>query len=151
MTHSHDGPVYPALARRQDGQEAWLVVSDAPTTVKTCETGGWRFAIAENFWDDQAHGVQLESSLLRSAAALERLCLVLAISTRSLVSQGVEVLNQGTRRWVDPHKFRGQSSLKIGWHGVTCALTSGYELNTRVSLPADADPEPAMASKRLDQ
>jgi hypothetical protein len=72
MPHSHDGPVYPALARRQDGQEAWLVVSDAPTTVKTCEADGWRVAIAENFWDDQAHGVQLESSLLRSAAALER-------------------------------------------------------------------------------
>jgi hypothetical protein len=103
MTHSHDGPVHLASARRQDGQEERLVVSDEPTTVKTCEEYGLRFDIAEHCLDDQSNGFQLESSLIRSAAALERLCLVLAISTLSLVSQGVEVLNQGKRRWVDPH------------------------------------------------
>jgi hypothetical protein len=35
----------------------------------------------ENFFDDQSHGFQLESSLIRSANALERLGCVLAIST----------------------------------------------------------------------
>jgi hypothetical protein len=151
ITHGHYGPVHLALAQRQDGQEEWLVVSDEPTTVKTFEEYGLRFDIEENFLDDKSNGFQLESSLIRSAAALERLCLVLAISTLYLVSQGVEVLNQGKRRWVDPHWFRGQSYLKIGWHWVTCALTRGYELITRVYLPADADPEPAMASKRQYQ
>lgn len=110
-----------------------------------------RCDIEENFLDDTAKGFQLESSLIRSAAALERLCLVRGITTLYLVSQGVEVRNQGKRRWVDPHWFRGQSYLKIGWHWVTCALTRGYELITRVYLPADADPEPAMASKRQYQ
>lgn len=151
ITHSHYGPVHLALARRQDGQEEWLVVSDEPTTMKTFEEYGLRFDIEENFLDDKSNGFQLESSLIRSAVALERLCLVLAISTLYLVSQGVEVLNQGKRRWVDPHWFRGQSYLKIGWHWITCALTRGYELSTRVYLPADADPEPAMASKRQYQ
>jgi Transposase DDE domain len=151
ITRSHYGPVHLALARRQDGQEEWLVVSDEPTTVQTFEAYGLRFDIEETFLDDKANGFQLESSLIRSAAALERLCLVLAITTLYLVSQGVEVLNQGKRRWVDPHWFRGQSYLKIGWHWVTCALTRGYELITRVYLPADADPEPAMASKRQYQ
>jgi hypothetical protein len=151
ITHSRYGPVPLAVARRQDGQEAWLVVSDEPTTVKTFEEDRLRFDIEENFLDDKSNGFQLESSLIRSAVALERLCLVLAITTLYLVAQGVEVRTQGKRRWVDPHWFRGQSYLKIGWHWVTCALTRGYELITRVHLPAGADPEPAMASKRQFQ
>jgi Transposase DDE domain len=105
ITHRHDGPVHLALARRQDGQEEWLVISDEPTTVKTFEEYGLRFDIEEHFLDDKSNCFQLESSLIRSAAALERLCLVLAISTLYLVSQGVEVLHHGKRRWVDPPCF----------------------------------------------
>jgi hypothetical protein len=147
MTKNRYGPVHLALARRNDGKEYWLVVSDEPTGLKTFEESGWRFDIEENFLDDKSNGFQLESSLIRSVEALERLCLVLAITTLYLVSQGVEVVKQGRRRWVDPHWFRGQSYLKIGWHWVTCALSRGYELVTRVYLSAEADPEPAMASK----
>jgi hypothetical protein len=94
MTHRHDGPGHLAWARRQDGQEEWLVGSDEPTIVKTFEAYGWRVDIEENFLDDTSNGFQLESSLSRSR---------------------------------------------------------GYELVTRVYLPADADPEPAMASKRQYQ
>jgi hypothetical protein len=151
MTRSHYGPVHLALARRQDGKDKWLVVSDEPTTVKTFEEYGLRFDIEENFLDDKSNGFQLESSLIRSAAALERLCLVLAIATLYLVAQGVEVVNQGKRRWVDPHWFRGQSYLKIGWTWVTAALSRGYDLVTRVYLSAEADPQPAMASKKQYQ
>jgi len=100
---------------------------------------------------DQANGFQLESSLIRSAQAWERLCLVLALTTLSRVSQGTEVVTQGHRRWVDPHGFRGQSYLKIGWKWVERALSRGYELVTRLHLSAEADPEPAMASKRQAQ
>jgi hypothetical protein len=97
--------------------------------------------------DDQSNGFQLESSLIRSAAALERLCLVLALTTLYLVAQGTEVVPQGKRRWVDPHGFRGQSYLKIGWHWITLALSRGYKLVTRMHLAGGADPDPAMASK----
>ena len=100
--------------------------------VKPFEEYGWRFDIEANFLDDKSHGFQLESSWIRSAAALERLCLVLAITTLYLDAQGTEVVQQGKRRWVDPHWFRGQSYLKIGWHGVTLALSRGYKLVTRV-------------------
>jgi hypothetical protein len=101
--------------------------------------------------DDTSNGFQLESSLIGSAQALERLCLVLAITTLYWVSQGPEVVNQGKRRWVDPHWFRGQSYLKIGWHWVKLALSRGYELIPRWYLSADVDPDPAMASKRQAQ
>jgi len=123
------------------------VVSDEPTELKTFEEYGLRFDIEENFLDDKSNGFQLESSLIRSAKALERLCCILAITTLYLVAQGTEVVTQGKRRWVDSHWFRGQSYLKIGWGWVKLALSRGYELMTSVHLSAEADPAPAMASR----
>jgi hypothetical protein len=147
LTKQWYGPVHLALGRPQDSQEYWFVVSDEPTEAKTFEEYGLRFDIEENFLDDKSHGFQLESSLIRSAKAVERLCCVLAITTLSLVAQGTAVVTHGKRRWVDAHWFRGQSSLKIGWNWVRRALSRGYELMTGLHLSADADPVPAMASK----
>ncbi len=147
ITEHRYGPVQLALARRHDGKEYWFVASDEPTDLQTFAEYGLRFDIEENFLDDKSNGFQLESSLIRSAKALERLCLVLAITTLYLVTQGTEVVNQGKRRWVDPHWFRGQSYLKIGWNWVQLALSRGSKLVTRLHLAAGADPEPAKASK----
>ena len=49
------------------------MVSDEPTEAKTFEEYGLRFDMEENFFDDQSNGFQLESSLIRSANAVERL------------------------------------------------------------------------------
>ena len=76
---------------------------------------------------------------------------MIAITTLYLVSLGTAVVNQGKRRLVDPHWFRGASYLKIGWNWVAYALTRGYELYTWVYLSSEADPEPAMASKKQDR
>ena len=81
ITEQRDGPVHLALARRHDGKEYWFVVSDEPTDIQTFAEYGLRFDIEENCLDDKSHGFQLESSLIRSAKALERLCLVLALTT----------------------------------------------------------------------
>lgn len=147
ITKQRDGPVHLARGRPRDSQEDWFVVSDEPPAFKTCAESGRRFDIAEPFRDDQSKGVQLEAALIRSAKALERLWGVLAITTRSLVSQGTEVVDPGNRRGVDAHWFRGQSYLNIGWNGVKLALSRGYELLTSRQLSAKADPAPAMASK----
>ena len=151
ITAKHYGPVYLAVAQAWQGQDAWYVLSDEPTDMKTLQEYGLRFDIEENFLDDKSNGFQLESSLIRSAPALTRLCLVLAMTTLYLVSQGVEVVKQGKRRWVDPHWFRGQSYLKIGWNWVKLALSRGMDLITTMHLSSDCDPEPAMASKRQYQ
>jgi hypothetical protein len=148
ITEQRYGPVHLAVARPQQGNDIWYVLSDEPTDVSTLEEYGLRFDIEENFLDDKSNGFQLESSLIRSAQALTRLCCVLAITTLYLVSQGVEVGKQGNRRLVDPHWFRGLSYLKIGWNWVKLALTRGYALITRVHLSSERAPEPAMASKR---
>jgi hypothetical protein len=115
------------------------------------EEYGLRFDIEENFLDDKSNGFQLESSLIRSAEALERLCCVLAMTTLYLVAVGTAVVKQGKRRLVDPHWFRGSSYLKIGWHWVHYALTKGYELLTTAYFSSEPDPAPAMASKKQDE
>lgn len=148
ITAKRFGPVHLALARPQGGKEYWFVVSDEPTDVKTFDEYGLRFDIEENFLDDKSNGFQLESSLIRSAQALSRLCFLLAITTLYLVSQGTQVVKQGKRRWVDPHWFRGKSYLKIGWDWVKTALSRGFELMTKLHLSGKPDPEPAISSNR---
>jgi hypothetical protein len=86
--------------------------------------------------------------LIRSAEALSRLCFLLAITTLYLVSQGIVVVEQGKRRVVDPHWFRGSSYLKIGWKWVKHALSKGWDLTTNLRLSSAPDPEPAMASRK---
>ena len=147
MTDKHFGPVHLAVARPRGSEEYWYVISDEAAELKTCEAYGLRFDMEENFLEDKSNGFQLEDSLIRSAAALARLCFVLAITPLYLVSVGTSVVQHGTRRLVDPHWFRGASYLTMGWHGVHYALTQCYELITTVYLRSQPDPEPAMASK----
>lgn len=151
ITDKHFGPVHLAVARPLGSDEYWYVVSDESAELKTLEEYGLRFDIEENFLDDKSNGFQLESSLIRSAKALERLCFVLAMTTLYLVSVGTSVVKKGQRRLVDPHWFRGSSYLKIGWNWVNYALNRGYELITSVYLSGEPDPEPAMASKKQDE
>jgi hypothetical protein len=147
ITEQRFGLVHLALARPNGGAECWFVVSDEPTDVHTFDEYGLRFDIEENFLDDKSNGFQLESSLLRSADALSRLCFVLAVTTLYLVSQGTEVVKLGQRRWVDPPWFRGSSYFKIGWNWVKTALIKGLDLITKLHLSGDPDPEPAISSR----
>jgi hypothetical protein len=150
ITDKHFGPVHLAVARPVGSEEYWYVVSEESAALKTFEAYGLRFDIEANFFDEKSNGLQLEDSLIRSAAALERLCFVLAITTLYFVSVGTAVVQQGKRRLVDPHWFRGASYLKIGWHWVHYALTRCYALITTAYLSSEPDPEPAMASKKQD-
>jgi hypothetical protein len=150
MTDKHFGPVHLAVASPLGSEEYWYVISDEAADLKTFEEYGLRFDIEENFLDDKSNGFQLESSLIRSAEALERLCLVLAVTTLYLVSLGTFVVKHGKRRLVDPHWFRGLSYLKIGWNWVTYALIRGYELLTTAYLSSDPESDPAIASKKQD-
>jgi len=151
LTIKRCGPVYLAVARPLASDEYWYVISDEPPDVQSLEEYGLRFDIEENFLDDKSNGFQLESSLIRSSEALERLCFVLAMTTLYLVSVGTAVVQQGKRRLVDPHWFRGLSYLKIGWKWVSYALSRGYALISSVYLSSAGDPEPAMASKKQDR
>ncbi len=147
ITATRYGPVHLALARQSQSRDYWWVVSDEPTDLDTFREYGLRFDIEENFLDDKSNGFQLESSLLRSAATVQRLCFVLAVTTLYLVSQGTRVVAEGKRRWVDAHWFRGNSYLKIGWAWVKWAVQHGVPLGQEVCLASAPDPEPATASR----
>lgn len=146
ITAERFGPVSLALARHSSNGESWSIVSDEPTSGHTFVEYGWRFTIEENFLDDKSNGFQLESSLVRDADALTRLCLVLAVATLYLVAQGTQVVAQQKRRWVDPHWLRGNSYLRLGWQWVKTALARGWELFATLRLSGTPDPEPSRAS-----
>ncbi|GIK55854.1 MAG: hypothetical protein BroJett015_15170 [Chloroflexota bacterium] len=152
ITGNRFGPVHLALAKPHSVKETWLIVSEQPTDVTTFDEYGLRFDIEENFLDDKSNGFQLESSLIRSADALTRLCFVLALTTWFLVCQGTEVVETNKRRWVDAHWFRGSSYLQIGGKWVKRILAvgykKGYELIRQLRLSPLPDPEPAMASRK---
>ena len=97
ITKAQFGPLHLAVGRPLDSTERWLVISDEPTCLETFREDALRFDIEENFLDDTSNGFQLEASLIRSASALERLCLVLAVATLYLVSQGTHVVETGKR------------------------------------------------------
>src|SRR5215510_3062233 len=143
------GPVSLALARHSSTGEYWYIVSDEPTSVFTFAEYGWRFDIEENFLDDKSNGFQLESSLVRDADALTRLCFVMAVATLYLVAQGTQVVAQQKRRWVDPHWLRGNSYLRIGWQWVKTALARDWELFVTLHLSGTPDPEPCRASASM--
>lgn len=151
ITHERFGNVHLAIGRTLQSKERWVVISDQPTGLETFQEFGLRFDIEENFLDDKSNGFQLESSLIRSAAALERLCFVLAVTTLYLVSVGTQVVQEKKRRLVDPHWFRGSSYLKIGWAWVKRSLCRGQTLHSTLALSSKPDPEPAMASRKQHQ
>lgn len=149
LTAKHYGPVSVALGRPHGSQLRWLVVSDEPTSSTTFAEYGLRFRLEEEFLDEKSNGFGLEDTRLQGAAVLSRLCLVLAVATLYLVAQGSEVVRQGRRREVDPHRSRGSSYLKLGWRYLRRFLSGvpGYPLLSKICLTGDVDPEPAMASK----
>lgn len=134
----------------------WEQGAKAPCSLALAEAAGpptrrrygRRVCIEEGVWDHQSGGFQGESSRLRDAAALPRLCLVRAAATLVLVCQGAVVVASGRRREVDPHWFRGLSYARIGGNWIRRVLARGGELIGKLALPTARDPAPARASRR---
>ena len=130
LTRERYGKVDVALGIDRKSRERWIIVSDQPSSAETFREYSWRFDIEEGFLDDKSNGFQLESSRIRSAQMLSRLCLVLAITTLYLSASGTDVAEYGELRWIDPRWFRGSSYLKIGWRWIRQCLVHGFYLPT---------------------
>jgi hypothetical protein len=141
-------PVSLAAGWEKGAKEPWIVVSDEPAGPDTLRDYGLRFSIEEGFLDHKSGGFQWESSKLRDAQALQRLCLAMAAATLVLVCQGVAVAAAGKRRQVDPHWFRGLSYARIGWNWIRRAIARGEALIDRLVLLTAHDPEPACACRQ---
>jgi len=141
------GPVYVIFGRNNVNGELWVVVSDEPTTLQTFQEYGLRFDIEELFKDEQSSGWNLQKSEIRSVCDLSRLCFILALATLYVTAQGVAVVEQGRRRWVDVHWFRGNSYFRIGLDWVQSALLDGWQLIKQVLFSSNKDPDPGIASR----
>lgn len=139
------GPVHIALARHSNG-EAWAVVSNQKTTLKTLHEYGFRFNIEESFLDDKSNGFELERSRIRDAQMIERLCFVLAVATLYLTAQGLEVVEAGERQQVDVHWLRGNSFLRIGWDWIRRTFIEPYPLISQVSFLGSFETDPVVPS-----
>jgi len=149
--HERFGPVHLAVGRPAHKQEFWYVLSDEPTDEHTFETYALRTDVEELIRDDKSGGFQVEKSMIRDAAMLDRLMLVLAATTWVLVNQGVAVVEEGKRRLIDPHWHRGYSYFRLGRRYLLHALNSGLQVVRHWHFPLGPDPEPAKASRRQHQ
>lgn len=142
LTHERLGPIHVALAHPDGARAPWFVVSSQRTGLWTFEEYAARFCIEENFLDDKSGGFGLEDSRLRDAAMLDRLMLVLAVTTLLFVSDATVCVEAGQRTSIDAHRARGLSYFKLGWRSVRRALSTGADIFTTLKLVGGADPAP---------
>ncbi len=144
------GPVHLALTRLLDQpDDPWFVVSDEPTDAKTLDEYGLRFDIEEIFRDEKSGGYQLQTSRLAPPDALERLLLILALTTLYLTCLGTAVVQADKWRWVDPHWERGLSYFQLGWQWRRQQTQRGWPAFAPFRLDPAPDPLPLLAPRRL--
>ena len=64
----------------RESKNAFAVITDETPSLQTLWQYGWRFRVEELFLDSKSGAFQLEESRIRSAKALERLYLVVALA-----------------------------------------------------------------------
>lgn len=140
-----------ALERDPFSAQLWLVATDEPASLQTCQQYSQRFQIEEEILDEKSNGFQLERSEIRDVPALSRLCRVMAVTSLLLSVQGQQVVAAGKRRWVDAHWSRGNSYFCIGWEWLKGCWHQNWTLFPTLALQGGSDPEPAIASKKQAQ
>ncbi len=102
----------------------------------------------ESFLDEKSGGYQIHTSELATPEALERLILILAMTTLHLTSIGAGVVQAGKRRFVDTHWDRGLSYLKIGWRWRRQQDQRGWSAFAPFWLDPAPDPLPMLTPPR---
>ncbi len=143
------GPVSLALAALlEQPDDPWFVASSEPTDEATLEEYGLRFDIEESFRDEKSGGYQLQTSRLAAPEALERLLLILALTTLHLTSLGVGVVHAKKNRFVDHHWERRLSYVKLGWRWQRQQKQHAWQAFAPFWLDPVPDPFPVLASRR---
>lgn len=138
------------LANVRGVKEPWGVITDEEPTLNTLWQYGRRFRVEQLFLDSKSGVFQLEESRIRTAKALERLYLVIALALLFATVHGMLIQVQGLRRKVDPHWMRGLSYLKIGLRWLKGTLHKGRDLLSPLPL-FSGDPEPCFSSKKAQR
>jgi hypothetical protein len=108
-----------------------------------------RFDIEELFKDEKSGGFNLEKSGLEDVMALERLILVIAVSTLVILNEGLMVIDEDKIREVDAHWRRGLSCFQIGWRWILKQLgKSVVMLECGIELRPVNDPLPVAPTRK---
>ena len=107
-----------------------------------------RFDIEESFLDDQSNGWNVQKSQIRSVWDLSRRWFIVAIATLFVTAQGIQVVTDNKRRWVDTHWSRGNSYFRIGWDWLKTAVMTGWHIICRVSFSSNRDADPVVVSRQ---
>ena len=136
-----------ALASVPGVKDNWAILTDESPTLETFWQYGLRFRIEHLFLDSKSGVFDWEHSRVRSAAFLERLYLVVAISILFATLTGMAVQQSGSRRQVDAHFRRGLSYLKIGLRWLVGVVHKGRPF-LRLDHLFSVDPVPCFASRK---
>jgi hypothetical protein len=100
------------------------------------------------FGTRKSGGSQLQTSRLATPEARERLLLILALTTLHLTSLGVGVVHAKKSRFVDHHRERRLSYMKLGWRWQRQQQLRAWQAFAPFWLDPAPDPFPVLASRR---
>jgi hypothetical protein len=103
--------------------EPWYILSNDSASGEIFMEYALRFNIEEEFRDEKSGGFKLDKSRIEGTEALERLILIIAVTTIIILNKGLEVVAKGDRKKVDGHSHRGLSYLQIGWRWISKQLS----------------------------
>jgi Transposase DDE domain len=140
------GPLHVHIALAPEpATEAWYLASDSPHGCAALAGYRCRYNIEHSIRDDKSGGWNWELSPLTDPIQADRLCLIMAVATLYVVTEGTFVSDRGHRLELDPHDTRGLSYFQIGLRSIQRLISQGRRLPLRLFLDPRPDPDPVTA------
>lgn len=140
------GPLHVHIALAPlPADDPWYLAGNSPHGCTALANYRCRYNIEHSIRDDKSGGWNWEDSPLTLPDEAHRLCLIMAVATLYVVTEGTLVADRGQRRELDPHDERGLSYFQIGLRSIQRLLSQGRQLRLRLSLDPRPDPDPVRA------
>lgn len=140
------GPLHVHIALAPEpAEEPWYLASNSPYGCSALANYRCRYNVEHSFRDDKSGGWKWEDSPLTAPIQTDRLCLIMAVATLYMVTEGTDLADHGQRQELDPHDTRGLSYFQIGLRSVKRRLSQGRHLRLRLFLDPRPDPDPVSA------
>jgi len=140
------GPLHVHIALAPEpADEPWYLASNSPYGCAALANYRCRYNIEHSFHDDKSGGWNWEDSPLTAPVQADRLCLIMAVATLYVVTEGTFLADRGQRQELDPHDSRGLSYFHIGLRSFQRLLSQGRRLRLRLFLDPRPDPDPVTA------
>lgn len=140
------GPLHVHIALAPaPADEPWYLASSSPHGCSALANYRCRYNIEHSIRDDKSGGWNWEASPLTLPCQAHRMCLIMAVATLYVVTEGTFLADRGQRQELDPHDTRGLSYFQIGLRNIRRLLSEGRRLRLRLALDPRPDPDPVTA------